>query len=565
MNQTTKNAVIAIILSILSVCFCVFVFFFFYHEQRLDPQFESIKTLKNALLFREALLSTLRAVPVAVIFVNVFCFSVLFTLKPFQTEEFTYNNVALPSYIMLIVFIMFVVASECVIVPRLEKQDASLRYRMRVARNAESYARELKTAQEYRKALSVLDVYLDIDAQNEGVIRLYNEIVELREKQEEPRPPFPDETGEKGEKTLTTYFERGKEEYDKGNYFGALYYLERAHALHEDNEEIKELYRITKRQTENSLGKLTREQEKRKQLIESKEKALEHLNERRYYNAYEIFAKLHNEYPEMQDLELYLKEVEGELSKQDFLPQELKEAAWLPSIDNIVFLDKQGYVNTVSRVVPYYNQFYFYGIKRYKIMKGKLNTVSWKYGKWIETSIESYIRLKNEEGFRKIPENKLGARFVSTYTDPGYLIHSGNREELLNLLNIYERFSLSDLLRKSGIDIDGKWVYLAQKFGIFFSMYVLTLFLASIAWAKRSIYEFPPVPKLVLFFIVVPATVYLFHLLYVDMNNLIIYSHRYFIRLMFKGLNVAVYTVLFNIVFAIVSTLYFLSQRSGVE
>ncbi len=561
MNQTTKNALISIILSTLAVCFCVFMFFFFYHEHRLDPQFESIKTLKNALLFREALLSTLRAVPVAVIFVNVFCFSVLFTLKPFQTEEFTYNNVALPSFIMLIVFIMFVVASECVIVPRLEKQNVSLRYRMRVARKAESYARELKTAQEYRKALSVLDLYLDIDTQNEGVIRLYNDIVELREKEEESRPPVPDETMEKGEKTLTTYYERGKEEYNRGNYFGALYYLERAHALHEDTAEIKELYRITKRQTETSLGKLTSEQEKRKQLIESKEKALEHLNKKEYYDAYEIFVKLHNEYPEMQDLELYLKEVEGELSKKDFLPQELKEAAWLPSMDNIVFLDKQGYINTVSRVVPYYNQFYFYDIKRYKMMKGKLNTVSWKYGKWIETS----IRLKNEEGFRKIPENKLGTRFVSTYTDPGYLIYSGNREKLLNLLNIYERFSLSELLRKSGIDIDGKWVYLSRKFGVFFSMYVLTLFLASIAWAKRSIYEFPPVPKLLLFFIVVPATVYFLHLLYIDMNNLIIYSHRYFTRLMFKGMNVTVYTVFFNIVFSIISTLYFLSQRSGVE
>jgi hypothetical protein len=561
MSQATKNALISIILSAFAVCFCLFVFFFFFHEHRLDPQFESIKTLKNALLFREALSSTLRAVPVAVIFINVFCFSVLFTLKPFQTEEFTYNTVALPSYIMLIVFIIFVVASECVILPRLEKQNVALRYRMRVALKTEAYARELKTAQQYRKALSVLDVYLDIDAQNEEAINLYNEIVELREREEESRTPILDRTEEKGEETPTTYYERGKEEYNKENYFGALYYLERAQSLHEDNAEIKELYRITKRKTENSLGKLTMKQERRKQLIESKEKALEHLSKKEYYDAYEIFMKLHSEYPDMQDLELYLAEVEGELSKKDFLPQELKEASWLPSMDNIVFLDKQGYINTVSRVVPYSNQFYFYDIKRYKMMKGKLNTVSWKYGKWIEPS----IRLKNEEGFRKITESAFENRFISTYTNPGYLIYSGNRKELINLLNIHERFSLSEPLQKSGIDIDGKWVYLSQKFGIFFSMYVLTLFLASIAWAKRSIYEFPPVPKLVLFFIVVPATVYFLHLIYIDMNNLIMYSHRYFTRLVFRGMNIAVYTVLFNIVFSIVSTLYFLSQRSGVE
>jgi hypothetical protein len=561
MNQATKNALISIILSILAVCLFVFVFFFFFHEQRLDPQFNSIKTLKNALHLREASVSTLHAVPVAVIFVNVFCFSVLFTLKPFQTKEFTYNNVALPSFVMLVVFIMFVVSSECLIVPRLEKQSSSLRYRMRVARKAEEYARELDSAQEYGKALSILDVYLDIDEQNEDMIKLYNEIIERREKQEEIRFLGTEELAQEQDTSPTTYYERGKEEYEKGNYFGALYYLERAHALHEDNAEIQELYIRTKRQAEDSLGKLTRAQEKKKQLIESKEKALEHLNKEEHYEAYEIFAKLHREYPEMQDLELYLNEVVSELSKKDFLPQELEEASWLPSIDNVIFRDQQGYVNTVAHIVAHNNQFYFYNITRYKIMKGKLNTFSWKYGKWIQRS----IRLKNDEGFKKIPENKLGVQNISTYTDPGYLLYSGDRETLINLLNIYEWFSLSDLLRKSGIDVASKWEYLSRILGIVFSVYVLTLFLSSLAWAKRSIYEFPPVPKLVLFFIVVPVTVYFLHLLYIDMNNLIIYSHRYFTRLMFKGLNVAVYTMLFNIVFSIVSTLYFLSQRSGIE
>jgi len=569
MNQATKNALISIILSTLAICLCVFVFFFFFHEQRLDPQFDSIKTLKTALHLREAFVSTLRVVPVAVIFVNVFCFSVLFTLKPFQTKEFTYYNVSLPSFIMLIVFLMFVVASESVIVPRLEKQIASLRYRMRVARNAEEYARDLKDAREYGKALSIIDVYLDIDEQNEDMITLYNEIIKLREEQEEIRFQ---ETGGPAEEQRTppaTYYERGKEEYEKGNYFGALYYLERAHALHEDNAEIRELYVRTKRQAEEGLGKLTKAQEKKKRLIESKEKALEHLNQEEHYEAYEIFAKLHSEYPELQDLELYLNEVIQELSKKDFLPRELEEASWLPSMDNVVFRDQQGYVNTVSHIVPYNNQFYFYDITRYKIMKGKLNTFRWKYGKWIEwkyeNEIESSIRLKNDEGFKKIPENRLGAQNISTYTDPGYLLYSTNREKLASLLNIYEWFSLSDSLRKSGVDIASKWEYLSRLFGIVFSVYVLSLFLSSLAWAKRSIYEFPPVAKLVLFFVVVPVTVYFLHLLYIDMNNLIIYSHRYFTRLMFKGMNVAVYTMIFNIVFAIVSTLYFLSQRSGVE
>jgi len=245
-------------------------------------------------------------------------------------------------------------------------------------------------------------------------------------------------------------------------------------------------------------------------LIENKEKALEHMNNAEYYEAYAIFSILSKMYPEMKDLGLYLSEVTRELMKVDFLPEELKALEWFPALNNIVFIDKQGYINTVERTIPFNNNFYFYNIKRYKSQKGKTIVKSWKYGKWIDDK----IRVKNEEGFKKVSEKQAGIYYIVPYIDPGYLIYFSQREELLNFLTIYERFALSENLYNSGFDIEPKEVYLAKKFGIYFSIYVLTLFLSALAWAKRSIYEFPPVLKLFLFVLVVPFTAYFLYLLY---------------------------------------------------
>jgi tetratricopeptide (TPR) repeat protein len=462
---------------------------------------------------------------------------------------------------LLLICIIFIVSTEFVIIPRLVKENAYIKYRLKVAQRAASYARELKSERNYEKALSILDVYLDMDEGNQEMLVMYNEIMKIIS-EESFTTELPEEVFDKTqEEEPSSYYERGSAEYENGNYYSALYYLERALTLHKDNEEIKELYRRSKKQVENSLGKLTKQEKRKKWLIENKEKALEHMNNAEFYEAYAIFLILSNMYPEMKDLGLYLSEVTRELKKVDFLPEELKVIEWLPALNNIVFIDKQGYINTIERTIPYNNNFYFYNIKRHKSQKGKTIVTSWKYGKWIDDK----IRVKNEEGFKKVSEKQAGIYYIVPYIDPGYLIYFSEGEELLNFLSIYERFSISENLFNSGFDIERMEVYFSKKIGIYFSIYVLTLFLSALAWAKRSIYEFPPVLKLFLFVLVVPFMAYFLYLLYIEMNNIIIFSHRYFTRLMFRNLNLNLFTVIINIVLSIIATLYYLSQSSKVE
>ncbi|MBA7618632.1 hypothetical protein ES703_25962 [subsurface metagenome] len=561
MNKITKPTLLSLIISLFIAFILLLIFFYLYHGKNLGDEYRQVQSLKNALLLREATIHSLQFLPFVYIFINVLSFSVLFTLRPFHTDSFAYNNVAQPSYVLLIIFIMFIVSSEFVIIPKLAKENAPIKYRLRLAHRSASYAKELNTVREYEKAISVLNTYFEIDDNNQDMLDLYNNIMKILSKEPLPIDSTKKEISGVKEKVTVSYYEKGRTEYEKENYYSALYYLERALYLHKDNEELKELYKRCKGQVEDRLGKITKKEREKKRLIEHKERALDHLKNEEYYEAYNIFSDLNKMYPEMKDLSLYLETALRELEKKDFLPEELKNAEWLPSMNNIIFIDKQGYINTVERIIPYMDNFYFYNIRRHELVKGNMKTTHWKYGKWIKNK----IRVKNDEGFKKIPEKDEGLHYIQTYIDPGYILYMNNSKELLTLLNIYERFSISENLHNSGFDIDNKYVYLSKKLGILFSVYVLSLFLSALAWARRSIYEFPPLLKLLLFILIVPVIAYFLHLLYIDMNNLIIYSHGYFTRVLFKNINVALYTAIVNLVFSLIATLYFLSQSSRVE
>jgi tetratricopeptide (TPR) repeat protein len=562
MNKTTKHALQFLIASFLIALICAFIFFFFYDSRQLNEEYRQIKSLARALVLRESIIHTLKILPSIVIFLYVLCFSVLFTLKPFQTDDFTYGSVAHPAYILLILLLIFIISSSLLIIPRLTKEKAEINQKLRVARETKSYARKLYTEGRYTKTLSVIDIYLQIDDSDQEMINLYNETVKFIEESASIAARGKKETPVTG-KSAETSLEKGKRAYENEDYYTALFYFERALDLHRDNEELKELYRSTKARITGSLGRITREEEQKKRLIEQKERAIAYLKKEQYYEAYEIFSSLHNKYPEMKDLSLYLDTVTAELKKVDFVTSELREAEWLPSVGNLVFIDRNGYVNTVERVVPFMGNFYFYTIKRSKMPGLKPSVVSWKYGKWLD----GYIRLKNEEGFKKLAEKERERSYIVPFVEPGYLVYTGQRDTLLDMLNVYERFSLAAKLRESGFDIQNTGHYIAATLGQLFSVYVLSLFLSALAWAKRSIYEFPPLIKLVLFVLVVPLLCHFLRLLYVDMNSLFMYSHRYFARLFSgtSGMNIAVFIGIINGVFAVIATLYFLSQSSRVE
>jgi len=139
MNKITKNALQFIIVSFLIAFVLVLISFLIYHGKNLQAEYLQVKSLKNSLLFRESFADTLQALPFIIIFIYILCFSVLFTLRPFQTDSFSYGSVAHPSYILLILFIILIVASEFLIIPKFLKDKVSLDYRLRVAHRAASY------------------------------------------------------------------------------------------------------------------------------------------------------------------------------------------------------------------------------------------------------------------------------------------------------------------------------------------------------------------------------------------------------------------------------------------
>jgi hypothetical protein len=533
------------------------LFFYFYYI-RID-RYGSIetRTFRNAIILRETLIQTLRFFPVVVIFVYVLAFSVLFTLRTFQTESFSYSTVALPAYVVLILCIIAIISSELLFIPRMQKDKVVYLYRSDLRKKAFEYAQELRDEGKPEQSLSVLGYYMKIEGNDEEINILYNDIVDILAR----KPGFEGLQQNQGlvfeGRKEQTLYDRGKTEFEKGNYYSALYDLEKARSLHRDNMEIQRLYARCKKKVDSLLGSLTTDEKKKQWLIQKKSKALRHLENEEYYEAHEIFLSLNKSFPELTDISLYLKNTEEELLKEDFLPEHMISYEWLPSKDNIIFIDRRGYINTVERTVRFNGDYYFYNIKRYKMERGKHRVYTSKYGKWMQGN----IRLKNNEGFSEVDDKDKDIQFIYPYTHPIYLVYAQERD----YFNIYEYFKISEDLYKSGFDIEDRYFYISRKLGVFFSVYVLSLFLSALAWAKRSIYEFPPVPKLVIFAVIAPVAAYFLYILYNDMNSIIIYSHRYFTRYVFHNFNVALYTGLINLAFSLAATFYFLSQSNRVE
>jgi tetratricopeptide (TPR) repeat protein len=492
--------------------------------------------------------------PVCVIFLYVFSFSVLFTLKPFQTESYTYVNIVIPSYFLLILYIIFIVLSEFTIIPKLKKDIAVAEYRSKIAHRALKHADAMLTENENEEALSALNILLKIDSNNKEGLKLKEKATKRLSEPLSGAALTAEEATAGTDESSANYLEIGKAEYEQGRYYSALFYLERALQLHKNNAELQELYKRSKTKAENSFAQLTKDEEKKRKFIQDKTRAIEHLNNNEYYEAYEIFSYLSKNYPELKDINLYLKEVTDELLIRDFLPAEIKPLVWLPSMDDLVFIDKEGYINTIERAIAFQNNFYFINIRRYKDNR---QIASEKYGKWINDS----IRLKNDEGFTKPSRQEDEQHNIHPFISPSYLIYFGNSETLAGMLNIYERITFTDNLLNSGLNIVSNMMYLSQKIGIFSAVYILTLFLSALAWSKRSVYTTPPKLKLILFVVIVPFLVYFLYLFYLNVNNVIIYTHNYFTRFLIKNMNIAVYTGLINLGISFVVTIFFLSQR----
>ena len=148
--------------------------------------------------------------------------------------------------------------------------------------------------------------------------------------------------------------------------------------------------------------------------------------------------------------------------------------------------------------------------------------------------------------------------FLDEYTDYEYLRDDLISEGFLTLARV------ADNLRKSGMRIPGLWEYLSREIGVMFSVYALAMVLGGIAWSKRSIYEFPPLWKLLIFLATVPLLCFFLQRFYTGANDMLIYLHRYAAGRL-AGLNVLVLAAAVNVAAALAATLFFLSRESGME
>ena len=527
---------------------------------------------RSGLSSRLALIHTLKLLPPLVIFLFVISFSVFFTLSPFQRESFPYHTIAVPSYFVLIAYIILIIFAEFLFEPRLFKKTEQILHQSRIAHAALAEAEKLSRTEDLERALEVVEIYLDIDSTNEDARSMQEAILEKmfrtppRTQKEDTTPPEED--------TLTSY-QKGLNAEENEEYTMALYYFERALAVEGERREIREAYERVKREAESFPGTLSVDEKIIQRYIRTKQKALRAFQEEDYYGAYRhltellLYKDLKTDHPELyKDVELYYRDVQKELSQHDFLPEEIATYVWSPSYDDIIFIEfrkknigdteRRLIINSVGRIIPWENQYYFIDINR--LIDGKWKTYT--YGKWVSNR----IRLKNGTDYEEVSPDQEELNYIKNGLHPQYLMYFNDNSRLVRQLDVYERFNLGTALKENGFNIEGRSYYLARKLGVFFSVYVLTLIFAGIAWTSRSIYNFPPGFKLLIFVIIMPVLSYLFHHLYLDVNSIFMYTHRYTVLYILKrGINVALYTGIINLIIAVIATIFYLSQKSSVE
>ncbi len=540
----------------------IFIFLYFYIKTGNSIKSEIyniIPIYRKTIILNLTLIKSLEYLPVIIIFVYTISFSFLFSTRGFQEESFKFFRIATPSYIILIIFLIITIFFQLLLKPYMYRKNEIIHYNALKSYKAYIRAIKLKNKGHFNEAIDAIEIIFKLDQSNRKASMVYDEIIK-----EKTRAGITIQETMKNKRSLPVkpvigYYEKGKIEYENKHYYAALYYFERALKLHKNNEELKELYKRCLQKVKTALGALTEREKERKKLIKNKERGLKYLYNKDYYKAYFTFDSILKKYPKLEDIQLYKKLAEKKLAEIDFLPEEILKYSWLPGWKNIIFIDDTGFLNTIEKVIFHNETYYFYGIKRYYPDKGygRSGFIYFKYGKWLN----NHIRLKNKRRYSEIPKGKEHIYTIQLDINPWYIINGIPGDKLQNQLNIYEVFRYSDKLNRYGYNISPKYRWLAEKLGIFFALYAVTLFISSIVWYKRSIHDFPPIVRLIMFFMAIPFTSYFSYLIAIDINKIIIYTHQYFNRFIFK-INIFVYVLLFELILSTFTTVLFLMQKN---
>ena len=141
---------------------CLFIFLNNFLNLKIFCSFPSLFYQSSRLAF----IHTFKLLPALVIFLFVISFSVFFTIAPFQRESFQYPAIAVPSYFVLIAYVLLIIFAEFLFMPRLFKKTESMLLESRIAHAALAEAERLYRAEDLENALEVVEIYLEIDNNN---------------------------------------------------------------------------------------------------------------------------------------------------------------------------------------------------------------------------------------------------------------------------------------------------------------------------------------------------------------------------------------------------------------
>ena len=408
---------------------------------------------RSGMASRLAFIHTFKLLPALVIFLFVISFSVFFTFAPFQKESFQYHAIAVPSYFALVVFILLLIFAEFLFMPRLFKKTESMIHDSRVAHAALVEADRLYREEQLEKALEAVEIHLDLDSGSRDARLLQSAILE-KTFQKTSTDNAKDVVERSGEDILTSY-EKGQRAEREERYTIALYYYDRALAVQGERRDIREAYNRVQQKVDSMLATLSRDERVIRNYIEIKETALQNEEAGDYYAAYGQLRKLYryetlrNNYPELyDDVELYYRDIQSALSQQDFLTDEIAPYEWLPSYDNIVFLEPREesivlsggkpILNSGDRIILWQDQYYFKGVDR--LIDGRWG--SFPYGKWVGNR----IRVKTGNDYARVPANQVELFYIKSGLHPRYLIYANDNVRLTRQLDMYERFNLDTIL-----------------------------------------------------------------------------------------------------------------------
>lgn len=443
------------------------------------------------------------------------------TLHPF-------HRVIKPAMIFFIIMTAaFTFLSE-VIVPGAHSRLQERLYTTSVARNLWEQSESAMAEGRHREAYDYLEEYLELDPENEDVIKKQNKLMDqiieqragIRTEQDDPEE---EEDRIHPGMSAEEYLVEAKRFFDRGDYFSAHYYANLAYASDPSRLDADQLAKKSWRMI-NELAPSTQDAEQFA-LHRQKKLGFEALIAGRALEAYYLFTRLAGEYPRDPDITTYLAQSREAARNISFFRDELERTNRFPGIRHLVFLNtreetrreiifidtfkpvREGYYLFDIEVLSFTdggNILYHFTAPYGKIINNRLVTLCIDREEEESTFAATYLSGTRPEAERNSIPLSISPEMMRNFTaEKEFLIRSG-LPLLWDLRKIYADFGM----RKETIDIEIT-TRLMKPFA-----FLLFAFLAlAFSWAMRpenerpGFFAYPLIP-------LIPAVSYFLLVLY---------------------------------------------------